>query len=168
MKRLALLLSLIAAPAHGQVVYPPAAVDTATIATKAEVQAIQSQIPQPANSVPPADMSTSGAVGSSPQYRPIDAQAPRVSRTVSGTTGAAGTAAITWPAMASVPKLTVTPYVASADTQVPTCYPVAGSVTTTGATIKCFRTQTLLGLGLVPFTVAPAGVQFDVLALPGS
>jgi len=27
---------------------------------------------------------------------------------------------------------------------------------------------TLLGLGLVPFSVAPAGIQFDVLALPAS
>lgn len=158
----ALALALLAAPAAAQTAYPPPAV------TPSDIAAIQAKIPQPATSIPPADMAASGAAGSSPQYRPIDAQAPRVSRTVSGVTGAAGTAAITWAAMPSIPKLTVTPYVGSADTQVATCYPVVGTVTTTGATIKCFRTQTLLGLGLVPFIVAPAGVQFDVLALPGS
>lgn len=166
-----LVCGFLACPAGAQTVSPlnsPAAVNPAILATKAEVAALQAQIPQPSNSIPVADMATSGQVGSSARYRRPDDQAPRISRTVSGTTGASGTAVVTWPSMGSVPKLTVTPYVTSADTQVPTCYPVAGTITTTGATIKCFRTQTLLGLGLLPFTVAPAGVQFDVLALPQS
>jgi len=172
MKRLAVFLALTASPAFGQVVYPPPAVDSATIATKAEVQAVQSQIPQPATSVPPADMSTAGAVGSSPQYRPIDAQAPRISRTVSGVTATGGTGVVTWPEMPSVPKLTVTPYVASNALQAPICLPVTGTVTVTGATIKCWSTQavtvSLLGAVVAPLTTAAAGVQFDVLALPGS
>jgi len=137
-------------------------------ATTADVAAVQAQIPLPSESPPTPDMATAGSLGSSPRYRRPDDQAPRISRTVSGVTGAAGTAALTWPAMPGVPKLTVTPYVSSADTQVPTCFPVVGTITTTGATIKCFRTQSILGLGLVPFVVAPAGVQFDVLALPAS
>ena len=168
MRWLLALLALTPAPALAQVTYPPAAVDPTVIATKADVQAIQAAMPQPSESVPTADMTTSGAIGTSVRYRRIDDQAPRVSRTESGVTTSAGTGVVSWPAMSSVPQLTVTPYVSNTETQVPTCYPVTGSVTTTGATIKCFKTQTLLGLGLVPFTVAPAGVAFDVLALPGS
>ncbi|MFK4871661.1 hypothetical protein [Novosphingobium sp. ZW T3_23] len=182
MIRAAILAALLAAPvpALAQVVIAPPA-STANTATKSEVQAAQAAaesaaaaaaaaqaaIPVPASSVPGMEM-VGGAAGSTNTYRRGDAVQPRISRTVTGTTGSAGTAAVTWPAMAAVPKLVVTPYVTAAETQVPTCYPVTGTVTTTGATIKCFRTQTLLGLGLIPFTVAPAGVQFDVLALPGS
>jgi len=177
-----LALALIASPAAAQVVVaPPTSAVPADVATKSEVQAAkaaadsaaaaaaaaQAAIPVPASTVPGMEM-VGGAAGSTNTYRRGDAVQPRISRTVSGTTGSAGTAAITWPAMAAVPKLVVTPYVTAAETQVPTCYPVIGTVTTSGATIKCFKTQTLLGLGLIPFAVAPAGVQFDVLALPGS
>lgn len=168
MKRLALSLALVASPASAQVVYPPVVVDTKAIATKAEVQAVAATIPQIADSVPAADMSTSGVVGSSNLVRRNDAQAPRVSRTVSGTTTTGGTAVVTWTAMASVPKLVVTPYVASTETLPPRCYPVAGSVTAAGATIKCYRDRALLALLQLPAEAAPAGIQFDVLALPGS
>jgi len=117
-------------------------------------------------------MANSGMPGSSSQYRTIDAQAPRISRTVSGTTVTGGTGTVSWPAMSSVPKLTVTPYVASGALQAPICTPVAGTVTTTGATIKCWSTQSvtvsILGAVIAPITTAAAGIQFDVLALPGS
>lgn len=136
--------------------------------SRAEIDALAAQIPQPSSSVPAPDMATSGVIGSSPRYRRIDDQAPRISRTVSGVTLSTGSGAVTWPEMSSVPKLTVTPYVSSTETLPPACYPVLGTVTTTGATIRCYKTQSILGLGLVPFTVAPSGVQFDVLALPGS
>jgi hypothetical protein len=45
-------------------------------------------------------------------------------------------------------------------------------VTVTGATVKCFTTQSvtvsLLGAVVAPITTAAAGVTFDVLALPAS
>jgi hypothetical protein len=175
MRAIALSLALVASPVGAQVVTAPptgtSAVDTAARAAAAEAKsaadAAAAAIPVPASTVPGME-TIGGAAGSANTFRRGDAVQPRISRTVSGTTGANGQATISWPAMPSAPKLTVTPYVTSAETQVPTCYPVAGTVTTTGAVIKCFRTQTLLGLGLIPFTVAPAGVQFDVLALPGS
>jgi hypothetical protein len=191
--RALLIAALVAGPVGAQTISSPpapaaAAVDTSNLATKAEAKAAsdaaaaaqstataaqtaaaaaQAAIPVPASTTPGMEM-VGGAAGTTNTFRRGDAIQPRISRTVSGTTSAAGTAAVTWQAMGSVPKLVVTPYVTSTETQVPTCYPVTGTVTTTGATIKCFRTQTLLGLGLIPFTVAPAGVQFDVLALPGS
>jgi hypothetical protein len=178
---LAVAVVLIApAYAYGQVVTAPPSIPT-SVATKTEVQAAQTAadnaataaaaaqaaIPVPATTIPTME-AIGGAAGSTNTFRRGDAVQPRISRTVSGVTLATGLGAVAWATMQSVPKLTVTPYVTSTETQVPTCYPVIGTVTTTGATIKCFKTQTLLGLGLIPFTVAPAGVQFDVLALPGS
>jgi hypothetical protein len=157
----ALLLSSVASPALAQEV-------STSGPTRAELDALAAQIPQPSSSVPSADMATAGQLGSSARYRRVDDQAPRISRTVSGTTDATGSGAVSWPAMPSAPKLTVTPYVSSTETLPPACYPVLGTVTTTGATIRCYKSQSLLGLGVLPFTVAPSGVQFDVLALPGS
>ena len=162
---LAFAALLVIPSAAAQVAYPPGA-------TAKDIAAIQAQIPKPATTIPPADMANSGMPGSSSQYRPIDAQAPRISRTVSGTTVTGGTGTVSWPAMSSVPKLTVTPYVASGALQAPICTPVAGTVTTTGATIKCWSTQSvtvsILGAVIAPITTAAAGIQFDVLALPGS
>ncbi|KTR81593.1 hypothetical protein NS277_16440 [Novosphingobium barchaimii] len=168
-----LAVAFIATPASGQVVSaPPVASIPANVATKGDVAAVQAQIPQPSDSVPVAYMATSGQVGTSPRYRRPDDQAPRISRTVSGTTTTGGSGAVTWPAMPSIPKLTVTPYVTSNAVQAPICLPVTGTVTTTGATIKCWSTQTItvsvLGPVVAPITAAAAGVQFDVLALPGS
>lgn len=175
--------AILVAPAYayGQVVITPPSIP-ATVASKAEVQAAQTAadnaasaaaaaqaaIPVPASTIPGMEM-VGGAAGSTNTFRRGDAVQPRISRTVSGTTGSNGQAAVTWPSMASIPKLTVTSYVAStAVTLPPTCYPVTGTVTTTGATIKCYVDQTILGLGLVPRANAAAGVAFDVLALPGS
>lgn len=172
MIRLALsVMVLLPASAAGQVIIAPAPIPS-NVATKSDIAAIQAQIPQPSDSIPVADMATAGLVGSSPRYRRPDDQAPRISRTVSGSTTTGGTGAVSWPAMSSVPKLTVTPYVAAGAIQAPVCVPVTGSVTTTGATIRCWTTQTvtvsLLGAVVAPLTTAAAGVQFDVLALPGS
>jgi len=164
MRNLLLLLAIACStPALGQTVSP-----LTRPATQNDIAAIQAQIPQPSDAVPMPDMATAGAIGSSPRYRRPDDQAPRISRTVSGTTGTAGTAAVTWAAMPSVPKLTVTPYVGSAETLPARCYPVVGTITTTGATIKCYRDRALLALLQLPAEVAPAGIQFDVLVLPGS
>jgi hypothetical protein len=158
---------------------PPAQVNTATLATKAEVQAAQDAAKaasdaavtacQPSASVPPME-TVGGAAGSGTGCRLANSIQPRISRTVTGVTTSAGTGTVTWPAMPSVPKLTVTPYVASGAVQAPMCFPVAGSVTTTGATVKCFTTQTVtvavLGAVVAPIITAAAGVSFDVLALP--
>lgn len=173
MRALAFALVFVASPAAAQVVSaPPVASIPANVATKSDVAAVQAQIPQPSDSVPSADMATAGQVGTSPRYRRPDDQAPRISRTVSGVTVAGGTGTVTWPVMPSIPKLTVTPYVASNSVQAPICLPVTGTVTTTGATVKCWSTQTItvsvLGAVVAPITAAAAGVQFDVLALPGS
>lgn len=170
MRALLLLALIVPGTAAAQINNPP--VTATDIATKSEIAAIQAQIPQPSDSVPVADMATTGQVGSSPRYRRPDDQAPRISRTVSGSTTTGGSGTVTWPAMSSVPKLTVTPYVTAGSIQAPVCVPIAGSVTITGATIKCWTTQSvtvsLLGAVVAPLTTAAAGVQFDVLALPGS
>ncbi|MFZ2996668.1 hypothetical protein [Sphingobium sp.] len=136
-------------------------------ALAAQLAAAQAAIPKPSDAVPSADMMTAGTVGSSLRFRRVDDQAPRLSRTVKQqVTSANGTAVITWAAMPSVPGLTITEYVTANDTIAPSCYPVAGTVTTTGATIKCYVDQSLIGLGLLPRKAAGAGVTFDVLALP--
>jgi len=141
--------------------------DAATAATKAEVAVVAGSIPKPATSVPSADMMTTGKMGTVNEFRRPDDQAPRISRVIKGVvTGANGTAAVTWATMTSVPGLTITVYVAANATAVPECKPVIGTVTTTGATVKCFEDQSILGLGLLPRKIAGAGVTFDVLALP--
>lgn len=140
--------------------------------TQEALDALAAQIPQPSSTAPVADMAVDGAVGSSPRYRRVDDQAPRISRTVTGSTLSTGLGVVTWPAMTAPPKLTVTPYVASGASQAPICFPVIGTVTNTGATIRCFTTQSvtvsLLGAVVAPLTTAAAGVTFDVLALPAS
>jgi len=162
----ALALALPAA-AHAQLAVVPKPVDTSTLATKSEVTAIAAQIPQPSDAVPPADMSSSGLVGSSPKFRRYDDQAPRISRTAKQqVTGSDGTKVVTWAAMASIPAIDITPHVAANETVPPTCYAVLSTVTTTGATIKCYVDQSLAGLGLLPRKPAAAGVVFDVIALP--
>lgn len=182
----ALLLGL--AQVVSPLTQPSASVDTSSLATKTEVttaaqaaaQAKQAADAaalaaaaacQPSATVPPME-TVGGSTGSGDACRLANAIQPRISRTVTGTTVAGGTGTVTWPAMTAVPKLTVTPYVASSAAQAPLCFPVSGSVTTTGATIKCFTSQSvtvsILGAVVAPVTTAAAGVTFDVLALPQS
>ncbi|WP_179507316.1 hypothetical protein [Sphingomonas melonis] len=188
----ALAALFVATPAAAQVVSPlnigGSSVDTSGLATKTDLTAAQQTAAQakaaadaaalaaanacqPDPSVPPME-TVGGAAGSGMACRLANAVQPRISRTVTGTTVTGGTGTVSWPAMPSVPKLTVTPYVASSAAQAPMCFPVTGSVTTTGATIKCFTSQSvtvsLLGAVVAPITTAAAGVTFDVLALPQS
>lgn len=177
MRGLVFALALVALPAHAQVVSaPPAAVGPvvdqaardAAAAAQAKADAAQAAIPIPASTIPGMEM-VGGAAGSANTFRRGDAVQPRISRTIKqAVTGSNGTATVSWPAMPSVPALTLTEYVAANDTVAPSCYPVTGTVTTTGATIKCFVDQSILGLGLLPRKAAGAGVTFDVLALPAS
>lgn len=162
---LALAIVCLASPANAQLVSP-----LAPPASQSDLTAVQAAVAtkcDPMAMVPPTE-SVGGSAGSGTNCRLANAVQPRISRTVSGTTAANGQAVITWPDMGSVPKLTVTPYVASNETAPFTCYPVIGTVTSTGATIKCYQDQSILGLGLLPRKAAVAGVQFDVLALPAS
>lgn len=185
-----ILAAAFPATALGQVVSPleRQTVDTSSLATKTDLSATQQTAAQakaaadaaalaaaaacqPSATVPPME-TVGGSGGSGDACRLANAVQPRISRTVTGTTIAGGTGTVTWPAMTAVPKLTVTPYVASNAAQAPSCFPVTGSVTTTGATIKCFTSQSvtvsILGAVVAPITTAAAGVQFDVLALPAS
>lgn len=172
---IAIALAVCPTAAAAQLVNPPLPVDTSGLQAQITAAATAANIArtaalsacQPSASVPPMEM-VGGAAGSGDTCRLANAIQPRISRMVSGVTTSAGSGVITWPAMPTMPKLTVTPYVAANATQVPACYPVTGTVTVTGATIACYMTQTILGLGLVPFAKATAGVTFDVLALPGS
>ena len=181
MRMIGILLAFVASPVAAQVSYPPLAVDPATLASKTDVQAAQSAASaaqsaamnacQPDPSVPPME-TVGGSAGSGAACRLANAIQPRISRTVTGVTVTGGNGTVSWPAMTAVPKLTVTPYVASNAAQAPSCFPVTGTVTVTGATIKCFTSQSvtvsLLGAVVAPVTTAAAGVTFDVLALPGS
>lgn len=183
--------ALVAAmPATAQVVSPlnPPAIDTTVLATKDDVQTASQNAAQakaaadaaalaaaaacqPSATIPPME-TIGGSAGSGDACRLANAVQPRISRTVQGVTASGGTGSVTWPAMPSPPRVTVTPYVASSAVQAPMCFPVAGTVTITGATIKCFTSQSvtvsILGAVVAPVTTAAAGVQFDVLALPAS
>lgn len=125
-------------------------------------------MPQPSSVVGAAEM-VGGSAGSTMTYKRGDWVPPRISRAVQGTTGSNGTAVVSWAEMPTAsPRLMVTEYVQSSATQVPKCFPVSGTLSATGVTVKCYLTQSILGLGLLPYTVAPAGVVFDVIALPNS
>lgn len=155
-------LAIFAQPAAAQVVSP-----LAPAATRSQLDALAAQIPVPATSPPPSE-TVGGAAGAAMTFRRGDAIQPRLSRTVAFTTSAGGTAVVTWAAMSGPPLVFVVPNIASNATQVTTCFPVDGTATATGVTIKCMTTQTLLGLGLVPFVAAAAGINGQVLALPAS
>jgi hypothetical protein len=157
-----------------QVVSPlalPGAVNTANLATKAEVAAVAAAVPVPSSTVPPAEV-IGGAVGSQMVFRRADDVQPRITRAAPCTTVAAGTCSVTWPVMPAVPLVIPVPTIASTAAQAPLCFPVTGSITTTGATIKCFTSQSvtvsLLGAVVAPITTAAAGVPVQVFAVPFS
>jgi hypothetical protein len=165
-------LALIAAPVGAQTTVSPLAPSTAAVDDQARADAAAAKAKAdaacaPMAAIPPTE-TVGGSAGSGTACRLVNSVQPRISRTVSFTTGSNGTAVITWTDMGAVPLVFPIPNVASGATQVPACYPVIGTATATGVTIKCFITQTLLGLGLVPFVAASAGVTGQVLALPAS
>jgi hypothetical protein len=170
MKRVLLIAAALASPCSAQLVNPPA-VNLSTYATKAEVSAVQATAAsacQPMAAIPPSE-TIGGAAGSGSNCRLVNSIQPRISRFVAFTTGADGTAVVTWQSMGSAPPgVTIQENIASNATNVPKCYPVNGTLTATGVTVKCYITQSILGLGLIPFTTATAGVTGTVLTLPGS
>ena len=149
----------------------PAPVDTSSLATKADVATVQAKIPVPATAVPLPEV-VGGAAGSQMVFRRADDIQPRITRASPCTTATGGTCTVTWPAMPSTPLVIPVPTIASAAGQAPLCFPVTGTITTTGATIKCFTTQSvtvsLLGAVVAPLTTAAAGVPVQVFAVPYS
>jgi len=133
--------------------------------TLAQVQAI---IPQPANVVPPSESSTASTGAQWMRYALEDHVHSRITRAVQCTTVTGGTCTVTWAAMPSVPIVLPFSLVASSATQPIPCHPVVGTITMTGATIKCFQPQSILGLGLLPFTTGAAGVSVQIFAIPQS
>lgn len=157
-----------------QVVSPlalPGAIDTSNLATKAEVASVDAKIPVPSSTVPPVEV-IGGAVGSQMVFRRADDIQPRITRGAPCTTVAGGTCSVTWPAMSAVPLVIPVPTIAGAAAQAPLCFPVTGTITTTGATVKCFTSQSvtvsLLGAVVAPITTAAAGVPVQVFAVPYS
>lgn len=153
------------------IAYPPqagASVDLSALATKAEVQQVQEAACVPMAQLPPME-AVGGSAGSGNACRLANAVQPRISRVIArGVTAANGTAAVSWAAMPVAPGLYIQPYVSAAETLPFSCFPVAGTVTTTGATIKCYQDQSILALLALPRKAAGAGVVFDVIALPPS
>lgn len=189
MRSLLAFAVLIASPAYGQVAYPPATVDLSALPSKADVQAaadaasaaqsLASAAQAAAASkcaatpaVPSMEVVGGSAGTSTVGCRPVNAVQPRITRSISFTTGSGGTVAVTWTDMGAVPLVFPIPNVASGATVAPMCYPVSGTITSTGATIKCFTTQSVtvsvLGATVAPITTAGAGVTGQVLAIPVS
>lgn len=156
-----------ALPSAAQVVSPLDVGDAAARSAAAEALAKANSACTPMPAVPPTE-TVGGAAGSGTNCRLVNSVQPRISRTIAFTTGSDGTAVVTWVSMGITPLVFPVPNIASGATQVPVCYPVIGTITATGVTIKCYVTQSILGLGIVPFTAAAAGVTGQVLALPAS
>jgi len=160
-----LALVAVASGAYAQTVYPPADVGT----LQEQISSMAATIPVPASTVPPAEV-IGGAAGATMTFRRGDAIQPRITRAVVGTTSTGGTLSVTWAALPTVPIVIPVPFVASGAGQAPLCMPVTGTVTTTGATVKCFTSQSvtvsLLGAVVAPLTTAASGVQVQVFAVP--
>lgn len=150
---------------------PAPAPDMSGYATKSDVGAIQSQIPQPAATVPPTEM-TGGSVGTPGTYRPADARQPRITRSKTVVLAADGTATFDWTAqgaLATPGQVALAPVYTGAG--VPKCWVTALSAT--AASIKCVVESVALvsvaGINIGSVTnSAPSGLQVGVIALPPS
>ena len=178
MRFIVLIATLLATPAYAQLSVPPAPVDLTPIQQAAAAAQVKADAAvaaaltacQPMALVPPAE-TIGGSAGTGSTCRLANAVQPRISRTVAFTTTSTGQAVLTWTDMGATPRIYVQEEVtaatiATAAANVPRCYPIAGTATATGVTIQCYVTQTLVGLGLVPFAKAAAGVTGSILALP--
>jgi len=174
---------LLAAPAGAQIISPLQAgssVDTSNLATKADlagkadtaaITSLQAQIPTPSSSVPIAEI-PGGAAGTGNTFRRGDAVQPRITRAVTCTTASNGQCAADWSSnpLSAVPNVLPIPTIASGAGQGTICWPVTGTVTTTGATIRCLTSQSVtisvLGAVVAPLTTAASGVTVQVFAIP--
>lgn len=160
MRALLALAALLSAPVAAQISYP-AQVDTSTLATKAEVQAVQSAIPSAASSAPPsvADASATGTMTT--QYALANHTHASKARKGRVMVPASGTHAVTFGTAftTGAPLCVVTAETSAGDTNVVNAQ-VDGTTTTTGFTIRITRTAitvaSLLGLSIlsVPTQVA--------------
>lgn len=151
---------LLATPAAAQVAYPP--VDASQMATKAEVSAVQAQIPTPATAAPPsvADAGTPGNTTTvyalANHTHASKARKGRVLVPVAGFTDVVFSTAFT---TGVVPLCAVTAETSSGDTNVVNSQ-IDGVTTATGLRIRITRTavtvSALLGLSIlsVPTQVA--------------
>lgn len=193
MKRLAILITLLPSIALAQIIYPPSAVDTSTLATKSEVAAADGKattaqqaaaaaqskadaacIPMP--TVPPVEV-PGGTAGSGQNCRLINAADNRISRTGQFTYNAAGailcggSTTCTWstplPTGAASYPVFFTPIGASATPSVK-CK-VASSTNTgfTGANCAAANVGIVLG-GSADVTVGLTPGQVFILSLPST
>lgn len=189
MKWLAFLLAFDASPAVAQLAYPPPIIDTSTLPSKADVQAASDAATAAATVATAAQTAAASKCAATPAVpgmevvggiagttgvgcRPVNSVQPRITRSVPFTTGSDGTATVTWTDMGAVPYVFPVPNIANAATQAPGCYPVTGTITSTGTKVKCFTTQTvvvsILGATVAPITTAGSGVTGQILAIPAS
>lgn len=155
-------------------------------ATAADLAALQSTIPQPADTVSPYDQLYAGSLGSSPKYRRQDGQAPRITRSFSVTTNASGAATASWATMPmpAGSQVVLTPLYTGQGN--PQCWKTT-TVATTQVGIQCAvfgsstasATITLGGLtaaattglnlaNLLSSLTAASGMVVDVVVLPPS
>lgn len=143
-----------------------AASSTASAASSAAASACT-----PMASVPPPEV-VGGSAGTGKGCRLATSVQPRITRVGPFSTGSDGTATVTWTDMGAAPALLPIPNVAAGAAMPPACYPITGSVTSTGGRIKCFVSQTItisiLGATAAPITTAGSGVTGSFLAIPNS
>ena len=159
----ALLLAAAAGHADAQVL-----VSGRPLLDGVTLEQVQGLIPQPANVVPPSEASSPSMGAAVMRYALEDHVHARITRATTCVTTTGSVCTATWPAMASVPLVLPFPMVASGATQPYQCNPIAGTITTTGAQIKCFQPQSILGLGLLPFNNGPVGMTVQIFAIPVS
>lgn len=169
------LFVLVSSSATAQVV-SPAPIDTKSVATKADIAALQAAMPQPATTVPPIEV-PAGTVGTAGTYRPADSAMPRITRAGSCALSASGTCTVTWslalPASANSPNVIVTPI--NTGSQPISCN-LTAVPTATSASIRCWTSQTTsltlpivtAGLTLAPNVAAAPGTVVQVTALPAT
>lgn len=172
---------MIVAPVSAQNFYPPAqAVDISNLATNAALASVTATATaaqtaaasacQPMATVPPME-AVGGSPGSGTNCRLANSVQPRITRVVPFITGAGGTVAVTWADMGAVPGVMPVGYATSTATAFPKCAPVIGTITSTGATIKCtmpFVTVGVLGTSTSIIDTPTSGISGTVFAIPNS
>lgn len=146
------------------------ALDAAKTSLAASIAAVAATVPVPRSTVPLMD-TIGGAAGTAGTYLPGNTQQQRITRTFVGVTNATGIITATWAAMPVAPNSVVAFADTTASATMPTpCAPIAGTVTTTGAQVKCWTAQTvtvsLLGATVAPFTTTASGVTVRITAVP--